>query len=308
RTARWAARAEAATGVQPAWRLAQLTSLRLDGRFADYLDQCRVEAQRFPGEAGFASHRAWAALRLGEVDEAEAAALIASQARPLEQTGWALLGTAWRLKGDPREFELLDYETMVSASDLVTPKGWASTPAFLADLKAVLERRHVMISQPAEQTLRGGTQTPGDLFATADPVLIAFRDALRATIDAAISRLQPLPGHPFLGRLTGRVKLLGAWSVRLKGQGFHVNHVHPRGWLSSAFYVSLPPEVGVDGDAGKLTFGVPDQALGLDLPPRRIITPVAGRLALFPSYAWHGTVPFSSDTPRLTAAFDALPV
>ena len=111
-----------------------------------------------------------------------------------------------------------------------------------------------------------------------------------------------------MGRLTGRVRLLGGWSVRLRGQGFHVNHVHPRGWLSSAFYVSLPPEVGVDGDAGKLTFGVPDQKLGLDLAPRRIITPVAGRLALFPSYAWHGTVPFQSETPRLTAAFDALPV
>lgn len=308
RTAEWAARAEAATGVQPAWRLAQLTALRLEGRFEEYLAQCRSAAAAFPMEPGFPGHRAWAALRLGAVDEAEQAALLASRLQPQEQTGWALLGIAWRLKGDPREQWLLDYETMISANDLVTPRGWASTGAFLADLKAVLEQRHVMHSQPAEQTLRGGTQTPGDLFATADPVLIAFRDALRATINAAISRLAPQPGHPFLGRLTGRVRLQGAWSVRLKAQGFHVNHIHPEGWLSSAFYVSLPPEVGVDGDAGKLTFGVPDQKLGLDLPPRRIITPVEGRLALFPSYAWHGTVPFDSATPRLTAAFDAVPV
>jgi hypothetical protein len=83
--------------------------------------------------------------------------------------------------------------------------------------------------------------------------------------------------------------------------------VHPEGWLSSAFYVALPPEVGVDGDAGKLVFGVPDAALGLDLAPQRIVTPTPGRLAIFPSYAWHGTVPFRSAQPRLTAAFDALP-
>jgi len=28
---------------------------------------------------------------------------------------------------------------------------------------------------------------------------------------------------------------------------------------------------------------------------------------LFPSYFWHGTLPFSSVQPRLTVAFDAVP-
>jgi hypothetical protein len=28
---------------------------------------------------------------------------------------------------------------------------------------------------------------------------------------------------------------------------------------------------------------------------------------LFPSYFWHGTLPFESDQPRMTVAFDALP-
>jgi hypothetical protein len=38
------------------------------------------------------------------------------------------------------------------------------------------------------------------------------------------------------------------------------------------------------------------------------MTPAPGRLVLFPSYAWHGTVPFTSAAPRLTAAVDALPL
>jgi hypothetical protein len=29
---------------------------------------------------------------------------------------------------------------------------------------------------------------------------------------------------------------------------------------------------------------------------------------LFPSYFWHGTVPFQSDQPRVTVAFDAVPL
>ncbi|HUL47329.1 MAG TPA: putative 2OG-Fe(II) oxygenase [Steroidobacteraceae bacterium] len=28
---------------------------------------------------------------------------------------------------------------------------------------------------------------------------------------------------------------------------------------------------------------------------------------LFPSYFWHGTVPFASEQPRLTVAFDVVP-
>jgi hypothetical protein len=30
-------------------------------------------------------------------------------------------------------------------------------------------------------------------------------------------------------------------------------------------------------------------------------------LVLFPSYFWHGTIPFQSPQPRLTVAFDAVP-
>jgi hypothetical protein len=30
-------------------------------------------------------------------------------------------------------------------------------------------------------------------------------------------------------------------------------------------------------------------------------------LVLFPSYFWHGTVPFASDQRRLTLAFDVVP-
>ena len=267
----------------------------------------RAEQARFPGEAALANHRAWAALRLGELAEAETAAMNASRMVPLEQTAWGLLSIIWRLKNDPREEWLIDYNRLVMTADLVVPAGWTDREAFLADLETVLEQRHVMLNAPLEQTLRGGTQTRGELFATTDPVLIAFREALRATVEGCLAGLSPQAGHPFLGRLTGKVKLAGSWSVRLQGQGFHVNHIHPQGWLSSAFYVALPPEVGVDGDAGKLTFGVPDAGLGLVLEPRRVVTPVPGRLAIFPSYAWHGTVPFESASPRLTAAFDALP-
>lgn len=91
--------------------------------------------------------------------------------------------------------------------------------------------------------------------------------------------------------------------MRLRSEGFHISHIHQSGWLSSACYISLPPEVGL-GDAGALAFGVPDAELGLNLPPRRVVRPREGQLVLFPSFMWHGTLPFESEAARLTAAFD----
>jgi hypothetical protein len=66
-------------------------------------------------------------------------------------------------------------------------------------------------------------------------------------------------------------------------------------------YVALP---AMDrGHEGWLKLGEPQAEMGLDLPPFRQIEPKPGRLVLFPSTMWHGTVPFEAGE-RLTVAFD----
>jgi hypothetical protein len=99
--------------------------------------------------------------------------------------------------------------------------------------------------------------------------------------------------------------------VRLESAGHHVNHFHQEGWISSAFYVSLPPSVAQPREAstaGFIQFGEPPAELELGLTPRRVLQPHLGQLMLFPSYLWHGTVPYEDRAPRLTVAFDATPV
>ena len=99
-----------------------------------------------------------------------------------------------------------------------------------------------------------------------------------------------------------------SWSVRLAGGGYHAAHFHPGGILSSACYISLPSDMaGSDGKAGWLEIGRPPPELGLDLPPLASFEPVPGRLALFPSFLFHGTRPFTGGE-RLTVAFDLVPV
>ena len=58
---------------------------------------------------------------------------------------------------------------------------------------------------------------------------------------------------------------------------------------------------------GWIKFGEPSFKSVLREPVRRAIQPVPGRLVLFPSYMWHGTIPFEDEAVRTTIAFDVVP-
>jgi tetratricopeptide (TPR) repeat protein len=268
-------------------------------------------------------HRAWGArepaflnaygrhlMTAGKVELAAAELEQATRIDPRNIEAWANLGTAWRLLDDPRERWLCDYERLVGVLDVEPPAGVAMD-AFLAELRATLEPLHQAGREPLRQSLRAGSQTPGKLFGRKDPVIDAARDALKRAVEGWIATLPEDPSHPFLSRKAPAIRFSGSWSVRLWSSGKHVNHIHPEGWMSSAFYVALPPSLGTaqaDGShAGYIQFGKPPDELALALEPRRVVRPEPGRLALFPSYFWHGTVPFEDDAPRLTIAFDMVP-
>ena len=216
---------------------------------------------------------------------------------------WPYAATAWRMTGDPRSDWLEGDERFVGVYDI------ANRLPPLGQLADTLRALHTTSGQPLAQSLRGGTQTDGHLFQLIDPTIVALREAIRETVRDHVARLPERdPKHPLLAPPREPIAFSGAWSVRLKAGGFHANHVHPMGWISSALYIVLPPDIG-KGEAGWLTLGEPrSPSLPLDVPPRRLIEPKPGRLALFPSWMWHGTRPFG-EGERMTVAFDvAIPV
>ena len=228
---------------------------------------------------------------------------------PEDQLSWAMLGLAWRLLDDPREYRLCDYDRFVMTVDVPPPDGSLEPADYAAEVASILDPLHVASSEPGDQTLRGGTQTSGALFSRPDAAIQRFREAVSRAADQAVSQLPDDPDHPFLSRKSHRFGFSGSWSVRLGGGGHHVSHVHPEGWMSSAYYARLPtmtPE-SRSRHEGWIQFGVPPEHLGIELPPRRLVEPRPGRLVLFPSYMWHGTIPFG-DGDRLTAAFDYQPL
>ncbi|MDZ7825870.1 MAG: tetratricopeptide repeat protein [Gammaproteobacteria bacterium] len=228
---------------------------------------------------------------------------------PDHQLMWACRGLCWRLKGDGRAHWLNDPERLVRTRRIECPPGFASLDAFLTELGSRLEELHLTRSAPSNQTLRGGTQTFGRLFHRDEPLIRALVGALSRTISEHLAELPRDPSHPMLRRRNGRFRFSGSWSVRLAPGGYHVNHVHPAGWLSSAFYVSVPDDLGTSeaDPAGWLEIGESDLGLGERERIDQLIRPMAGELTLFPSYTWHGTVPFHGSATRLTAPFDLVP-
>jgi len=317
-----------ATAQQPAEALAHVRDLRrgddapmLQFIEADLLDRLGDYAAAGPlyarasaalGETHTAFLNAYARFLLRTGDPAAAAARSEAALRvdAANQEAWAYLGTAWRLLGDAREQWLCDVERLVGLVEVEPPAGYADLDAFLADLRATLEPLHQAAREPLQQSLRGGSQTSGRLFGRPEPAIAAAQAALRQAVERWIATLPVDPRHPFLQRRQASVRFVGSWSVRLWSAGRHVNHFHPEGWMSSAFYVALPPSLGTEAAGGKSGYfqvGQPPEDLGLDLSPRRVLRPEPGKLALFPSYFWHGTVPFEDAHPRLTIAFDMQP-
>jgi tetratricopeptide (TPR) repeat protein len=258
-----------------------------------------------PQQVSTLIHSASVRLALGRSEEALVAARAALQLEPDNQATWGWLATCARAAGSDEHRRLFNYEAFVKAYTIDTPEGWESLDAFLEDLGGVLRNLHRTRAEPLAQSVRGGTQTFGDLAKVDHPVLRSFFQVLDRAI---LKYMREIGGgeHWYLSRNNGRYRIQSAWSVRLRGQGRHSNHYHPMGWISSAFYVALPPTPAGSRE-GWIQFGQPPFQTSPEQPPELFLEPKPGRLVLFPSYMWHGTVPFSADAERLTIAFDAVP-
>lgn len=266
-----------------------------------------------PGDLAVMAHLSRAALMVGRPDVALNAARSAQQRQADNQFWTAIETTAHRAMGEKEAYaRLYDYE-LVKSYDMDPPAEYENAADFIAKLKEALLALHTHKERPLGFSLRGGTRTRLDLRFAQDRVIQDFFQSLADPMRRYMEAMPDDPSHPLTRRRLENYRLTGAWSVNLSGEGFHVNHMHPEGWVSAAFYVDVPK--GMEGrkdKAGWLAFGKPPFTVrGQDgnlLGAEHMIAPAAGRLVLFPSYMWHGTVPLrEKDSSRLTLSFETAP-
>jgi len=282
--------------------------LRETGDIGAAMSRARAAASLAPGDAGANAPLARLLLTTGAAAKAEALARQMLGAAPGHQLWLAFLWTALASRGSAQAGDLLDFDRDVAVADLEAPPGFSSLEAFNLALISELEPFHQSSGAPLGQSVHGGSQTRRPLQTLKSPALSAFFAQSKGAIDLFAASLPENPAHPFHRSRSAPLRLSGAWSVSLAPGGRHGAHVHPGGWISSAYYVELPAQMERETEnAGWLALGFPPFPVPNIAAPRRLIEPRPGRLALFPSYCWHGTAPFASEGRRLTIAFDAAP-
>lgn len=224
------------------------------------------------------------------------------QRDPGDQAALAALGVAATLAGDPIAHTLLDFDAVVRTSPLPSA---LDHDALAAEILAHPTLRY----DRGQKTTRDGGQT-GNLVGSPTPQLAAFESALREEIPRRIAlagAAQASAHHPLAGTAPSRWQL-NLWATVLDRAGRQASHLHPSGWMSGVYYVALP-DVDEAQESGWIEFGVPPEELAAeDGLPRRRVQPRVGELTTFPSYLYHRTVPHAGTAPRISLAFDVVPL
>jgi len=135
---------------------------------------------------------------------------------PHDQIALSTMGTAWRVMGDERDEALNGYDTLIQTFELEPPDGFADMESFNAELNAWLDRVHPATREYLNQSLRGGTQTPDQIFGKGHELV----EKIRGRIDEAVARyvagLEEDEKHPFLSRRAQDFRYAGSWSSRLR--------------------------------------------------------------------------------------------
>jgi hypothetical protein len=220
---------------------------------------------------------------------------------------WANLATAYRMLGRNEYHWLYDMDKLLFAGQIDTPPGYANLSEFNTELLHDLEQWHFDKQHPLHQSVKGGTQTADHLFNVNQHTIQLLKNAMLDQIRAFDATLKPDPTHPTLKNIPKDVVFSGSWSIRNPVGGFHLNHHHIEGWYSGPYYVSLPDVIRADDPEhqGWVTFGQPGLKAIKPLEPELYVQPEEGMMVLFPSYMWHGTIPFyGTDQVRVTVAQD----
>jgi tetratricopeptide (TPR) repeat protein len=203
--------------------------------------------------------------------------------------------------------DLLDFDRFVKTYAFEPPKGYDTLTAFNDALA-----RHIK----THPTLQGGVMSTengkhtGELLRAPKGPMGAMEARIDEAIRWYIDNLPDDPDHPAVKWAPSEWKLT-SWGVVMHNKGHERAHIHPNGWLSGVFYLSLP-DVLNDPDRqpeGWLEFGRPTADLHVksELTVRHY-KPEYGQMFLFPSYFYHGTIPFKSEQRRICVSFDVEPL
>ncbi len=203
---------------------------------------------------------------------------------------------------------LVDQNALVAIEQLEPPPGYQDLAAFNRALAGEVAAEATLMFE--RNTTRFGYQTD-DIATTSAPAIQALQAAIMAAARRRADGVRKPSDHPF-DQAAPRAFRLYSWGVVLHEKGHQTPHFHPHGWLSGVYYIEVPDEIEDSDPAqnGWLEFGRGDERWQrkTTVMPTRQVCLKPGLLITFPSFYWHNTRPLRSNKPRVSFAFDVIPI
>ena len=251
-----------------------------------------------------------ALLRMGDAVGALAACDAFLESHPGDSSALAHAAVALSELGEAERLaRIYDFDRLVHCHRPRPPKPHRDIHAYNRALEAHIRAHPSLSEAPASFSVEGGLTT-GELLVRPLGPMNAFQRIIREAVAGYIGALPDEPSHPFVARAPRRWRAT-VWAIIIGPGGHQVPHIHPSGWLSAVYYVRLPSVISPPGgeDHGWIEFGRPyrDVPTTVATTTRRF-QPEEGLMLLFPSYMFHGTVPYPGDEERVSISFDILPL
>jgi uncharacterized protein (TIGR02466 family) len=282
-------------------------------RYLDRLEEAVAAHERAvvcaPGSALFREEFGTTLIRAGEYRRAVNELRAGHELDPRRSALLAFLTIALNELGDPSVDELVDYEKFIRVAQIDVPEGYDNLEKFNADLHEELQAHFHNPHPPMDQTMRGGTQTPNNLFQNPTGLIRVLKEQISKAIHKFMDDLDPDPGHPFLRFVNRDFVFTGVWSTIIQESGYDRSHIHNEGWMSGTYYAKTPDfdETQLNEHDGCIQFGEPTSLYASERNAiQRIIPPRVGTAVLFPSYYWHGVQAFDRNGARHSVSYDLI--
>jgi uncharacterized protein (TIGR02466 family) len=279
------------------------------GRLDDALAAHERAVACAPQNALFREEFGASLIRAGNYQRAASELRTGHELHPRRSSMLAFLSIALNELGDSSVHEFVDYERFVRVTQIDIPDGYDNLESFNADLHQELQTHYHNPHRPMDQTMRGGIQTPNNLFQNPTGLVLVLKEQISKAAMKFINDLEPDPTHPFLRFINPEFVFTGVWSTIIQESGFDCSHVHNEGWMSGTYYVKVPnlDETQLKQHDGWIQFGEPNELYASERnATQRVIEPKIGTVVLFPSYYWHGVRKFDRNGVRHSISYDLI--
>ncbi|GGK12485.1 putative 2OG-Fe(II) oxygenase [Luteimonas terricola] len=295
-------RARAAAPHDPRILRSLGNALHGSGRRDEGLALLAESERRAPADPAALTDHAVALLGAGHAEEARRRFAHALELDPRDQTALAGLYMAANDLGDAATVDLLmDHDRLLAG-------GGTGDAIDLDALREATLAHPALHWEPAGRSTRRGEQSAMLDLSPDSPfgAYGAFIERFVADRIRAVSADPVLHAHPW-GRAAPRRWRLQSWATVLHAGGHQDPHIHPAGWLSGVLYVDAGNAEPGPSD-GSLLFGHAPPGTMRSPPRGHVHAPRTGELVSFPSYFFHHTRPYRGTRPRISLAFDVMPL